>query len=67
MRAEHAAGNLSGVREAWNRCLDAISEIAPDGEPHPGTAALYHELPRRHSGLGQLAGRADRRGGISSR
>jgi hypothetical protein len=44
MRAEHAAGNLSGVREAWNRCLDAISEIAPDGEPHPGTAALYHEL-----------------------
>jgi DNA-binding SARP family transcriptional activator len=44
MRAEHAAGNLSGVREAWNRCLDAISEIAPDGEPHPGTAALYREL-----------------------
>jgi DNA-binding SARP family transcriptional activator len=39
MRAEHAAGNLSGVREAWSRCLDAISEIAPDGEPHPGTAA----------------------------
>jgi hypothetical protein len=44
MRAEHAAGNLSGVREAWSRCLDAISEIAPDGEPHPGTAALYREL-----------------------
>jgi len=44
MRAEHAAGNLTGVREAWNRCLDAISEIAPDGEPHPGTAALYREL-----------------------
>jgi DNA-binding SARP family transcriptional activator len=44
MRAEHASGNLSGVREAWNRCLDAISEIAPDGEPHPGTAALYREL-----------------------
>ena len=44
MRAEHAAGNLTGVREAWNRCLDAISEIAPDGEPHPSTAALYQEL-----------------------
>jgi DNA-binding SARP family transcriptional activator len=44
MRAEHAAGNLTGVREAWSRCLDAISEIAPDGEPHPGTAALYREL-----------------------
>jgi DNA-binding SARP family transcriptional activator len=44
MRAEHAAGNLSGVREAWNRCLDVIAEIAPDGEPHPGTAALYREL-----------------------
>jgi DNA-binding SARP family transcriptional activator len=44
MRAEHAAGNLTGVREAWNRCLDAISDIAPDGEPHPGTAALYREL-----------------------
>ncbi|HEY5361977.1 MAG TPA: LysM peptidoglycan-binding domain-containing protein [Streptosporangiaceae bacterium] len=44
MRAEHAAGNLTGVREAWNRCLDAISEIAPDGEPHPGTAALYRHL-----------------------
>jgi DNA-binding SARP family transcriptional activator len=44
MRAEHAAGNLTGVREAWNRCLDAISEIAPDGEPHPETAALYREL-----------------------
>jgi DNA-binding SARP family transcriptional activator len=44
MRAEHAAGNLSGVREAWKRCLDAIAEIAPDGEPHPGTAALYQEL-----------------------
>ncbi len=44
MRAEHAAGNLVGVREAWNRCLDAISDIAPDGEPHPGTAALYQEL-----------------------
>ena len=44
MRAEHAAGNLSGVREAWSRCLDAISEIAPDGEPHPETAALYRDL-----------------------
>ena len=44
MRAEYAAGNLSGVREAWSRCLDAISDIAPDGEPHPDTMALYHQL-----------------------
>jgi DNA-binding SARP family transcriptional activator len=44
MRAEHAAGNLTGVREAWSRCLDEIAEIAADGEPHPETAALYHQL-----------------------
>jgi len=44
MRAEHAAGNLSGVREAWGRCLDTMTEIAADGEPHPDTAALYQEL-----------------------
>jgi len=44
MRAEHAAGNLTGVRDAWSRCLDAIAEIAADGQPHPRTAALYREL-----------------------
>jgi DNA-binding SARP family transcriptional activator len=44
MRSEHAAGNLTGVREAWSRCLDEIAEIAADGEPHPETAALYREL-----------------------
>ena len=44
MRAEHAAGNLAGVREAWGKCLDAMTEIAADGEPHPDTAALYQEL-----------------------
>ncbi|MGH3274058.1 MAG: AfsR/SARP family transcriptional regulator, partial [Streptosporangiaceae bacterium] len=44
MRAEHAAGNQSGVREVWRRCLEAISEIAPDGAPHPATAALHREL-----------------------
>ena len=46
MRAEHVAGNLSGVREAWNHCLGAIADIAPAGEPHPDTAALYQELLR---------------------
>jgi DNA-binding SARP family transcriptional activator len=46
MRAEHVAGNLSGVREAWNHCLGAIADIAPAGEPHPNTAALYQELLR---------------------
>ena len=44
MRAEHAAGNLAGVREAWSRCLDTMTDIAADGEPHPDTAALYQEL-----------------------
>ena len=46
MRAEHVAGNRSGVREAWNHCLGAIADIAPAGEPHPDTAALYQELLR---------------------
>jgi DNA-binding SARP family transcriptional activator len=44
MRAEHGAGNLAGVREAWARCLDMIADIAADGEPHPDTAALYQQL-----------------------
>jgi DNA-binding SARP family transcriptional activator len=44
MRAEHAAGNLAGVREAWSRCLDTMTDIAADGEPHPDTVALYQEL-----------------------
>ncbi|MGH3303914.1 MAG: BTAD domain-containing putative transcriptional regulator [Streptosporangiaceae bacterium] len=44
MRAEHAAGNLAGVTEAWRRCLDAIEDVAPGGEPHPDTAALYRRL-----------------------
>jgi DNA-binding SARP family transcriptional activator len=47
MRAEHAAGNLAGVAEAWRRCLDAIADIAPEGEPHPDTATLYRELTLR--------------------
>ena len=44
MRAEHAAGNLAGVAEAWRRCMDAIADIAPDGEPHADTVALYRQL-----------------------
>ncbi|MGO9295729.1 MAG: BTAD domain-containing putative transcriptional regulator [Streptosporangiaceae bacterium] len=47
MRAEHAAGNSSGVHDAWTRCLDAIADIAPDGQPHPRTDALYRELAGR--------------------
>jgi DNA-binding SARP family transcriptional activator len=46
MRAEHAAGNQAGVTAAWSACLDAITEIAPGGEPHPDTERLYHELSR---------------------
>jgi DNA-binding SARP family transcriptional activator len=44
MRAEHAGGNQAGVTEAWRRCLDAIEDIAPGGEPHPDTAHLYRQL-----------------------
>ncbi len=44
MQAEHAAGSLAGVTEAWRRCLDAIEDIAPDGEPHADTVALYRKL-----------------------
>jgi DNA-binding SARP family transcriptional activator len=44
MRAEHAAGNLAGVAEAWRRCLDAIEDVAPGGEPHHDTTALYRQL-----------------------
>jgi DNA-binding SARP family transcriptional activator len=44
MRAEHAAGNLAGVREAWARCVDAVAEIAADGQPEPATAVLYRQL-----------------------
>jgi DNA-binding SARP family transcriptional activator/nucleoid-associated protein YgaU len=47
MRAEYAAGNLAGVRTAWKQCLDAIQDIAPDGEPHPDTIAVYRELTSR--------------------
>jgi len=46
MRAEHASGNLAGVTEAWRRCLDAIEDITPGGEPHPDTESLYRELTR---------------------
>ena len=46
MRAEHEAGNPDGVTAAWTGCLDAISEIAPGGEPHPDTEQLFHQLTR---------------------
>ena len=44
MRAEYAAGNLAGVGEAWRSCLDSIEDVSLGGEPHPATAALYHQL-----------------------
>jgi DNA-binding SARP family transcriptional activator len=44
MRAEHAAGNLAGVREAWNRCTSMIAEVAADGRPDPATEAVYRAL-----------------------
>jgi hypothetical protein len=34
------------VNAAWTGCLDAITEIAPGGEPHPDTEQLFHELTR---------------------
>ena len=50
MQAEHAAGNLAGVTEAWRRCLDAIEDIVPGGEPHPATEELYRQLTMSASG-----------------
>jgi len=47
MRAEHAAGNLAGVREAWSRCGEAVAEIAADGQPESATSALYTQLLNR--------------------
>ncbi len=47
MRAEHAAGNLAGVREAWGRCLDMVAEVAADGQPDSATSAVYDELLAR--------------------
>ncbi len=47
MRAEHAAGNLAGVRGAWGRCLDVVSEVAVDGRPDSATLAVYSELLAR--------------------
>jgi DNA-binding SARP family transcriptional activator len=46
MRAEHEAGNPRGVADAWTQCLDAINEIVPDGDPHPATARLFHQLSK---------------------
>lgn len=46
MRAEHEAGNPDGVAAAWTGCLDAITEIAPGGEPHPATEQLFRQLSR---------------------
>jgi DNA-binding SARP family transcriptional activator len=60
MRAEHAVGSMAGVTEAWRHCLDAIEEIAPGGEPHPDTAALYRQLtaqPRPHASRQQAPAR----------
>jgi DNA-binding SARP family transcriptional activator len=44
MRAEHAAGNLAGVRQAWTRCTCVIAEVAADGMPDPATEAVYRAL-----------------------
>jgi DNA-binding SARP family transcriptional activator len=47
MRAEHAAGNLAGVRGAWCRCLGVVSEVAADGRPDSATSAVYSALIAR--------------------
>ena len=47
MRAEHAAGNLAGVRGAWGRCMNVASEVAADGQPDSATLAVYRELLSR--------------------
>lgn len=47
MRAEHAAGNLAGVREAMGRCRTAVAEVAADGQPDSATLAVFGELLAR--------------------
>ncbi len=47
MRAEHAAGNMAGVREAWSRCLRAVADISADGQPESATVAVYEQLVGR--------------------
>jgi DNA-binding SARP family transcriptional activator len=47
MRAEHAAGNLAGVREAMGRCMTVVAEVAADGQPDSATLAVYGELLAR--------------------
>lgn len=47
MRAEHAAGNLAGVRGAWGRCMGVVSDVAADGQPDAATSAVYSELLAR--------------------
>lgn len=47
MRAEHAAGNLAGVREAMGRCMTVVAEVAADGQPATATLAVYGELLAR--------------------
>lgn len=44
MRAEHAAGNLAGVREAWSRARETMADIAADGRPEDATVELYRTL-----------------------
>src|SRR5215467_12730776 len=44
MRAEHAAGNLAGVMQAWSRCAGVLAEVAADGRPDPATVAVYRAL-----------------------
>lgn len=48
MLAEDMAGNRAGVHRAWARCLSAIAEIAPAGEAHPKTTALYRAITAPH-------------------
>ncbi|WP_327586970.1 bacterial transcriptional activator domain-containing protein [Nonomuraea sp. NBC_00507] len=47
LRAEHAAGNLAAVHAAWQQCLRHIEEVSLDGQPHPETTKLYHQLTSR--------------------
>ena len=55
MLAEDASGNTAGVYGAWRGCLDAIADIAPGGQPHDDTAAVYRRLTgSRSERLGHL-------------
>jgi hypothetical protein len=53
MRAAHAAGNIPGVRRAYEELLTALADpddgVEPDDTVHPETIQLLEQLTGRAS------------------